>query len=257
MSFLYERLVRLKNSSYDEDYCHAREAIAKWAYDHLLSAGQAPYRVLDVGLGWGDDLKAVRRRCAGMDIEYHGVETQENLAREANEAGIATYSIDIEREPIPIEDEYFDVVISNQVIEHTKELFWIFSEISRVLKKGGIGIVGCPNLASWHNRVALMFGQQPSCMPLLSPHVRGITKPSFKQMIEHCGFFELIAYKGSCFYPFPPSIDKVVSRLLPTLCSNSTFMIRRTPKAGRYIEILDSDVPGLGNTPYFRGQAVS
>jgi ubiquinone/menaquinone biosynthesis C-methylase UbiE len=255
MGFIYERLKQSKNRNSPTDYYHARQTIAGWTRDHIVANPNPsePHRVLDIGLGWGDDLRQIRQSCADLNVAYYGIENQEHLARQARDEGIETFPLDIEREPIPLPDEFFSVVLSNQVIEHTKELFWIFSEVSRVLKKGGIAIIGCPNLGSWHNRVALLFGQQPPCMPLLGPHVRGITLPSFRQLIEHSGYFELVTYKGTCFYPFPPSIDRVVSRVAPTLCANLTMLIRRTAKPGRYLDVLDSGVPGLDNTPYFRG----
>jgi len=45
--------------------------------------------------------------------------------------------VNIENESIPVSEGYFDIVIVNQIVEHMKEIFWIFGEISRVLKKGG------------------------------------------------------------------------------------------------------------------------
>ncbi len=141
----------------------------------------------------------------------------------------------------------------NQVIEHTKELFWIFSEIARVLKKGGLAIIGCPNLGSWHNRVALLFGMQPPCMKLLSSHVRGITKSGFREMIEDGAYFELTRYHGANFYPFGGGVNRTLARLFPTLAATHYFILRRTPKIGSYLQVLDRNVQALVDTPYFRG----
>ena len=121
------------------------------------------------------------------------------------------------------------------------------------MKKGGIAIIGCPNLGSWHNRVALLFGGQPPCMKLLGPHVRGITKPAFRQFIERGGYFTLVNWRGSNLYPFPTALNKALSPLMPGLCASIHFVIRRTDKPGRFIDVLDSGVPGIADTPYFRG----
>lgn len=155
-------------------------------------------------------------------------------------------------------DEFFDVVLANHVIEHTKELFWIFAEISRVLVKGGIAIIGCPNLGSWHNRVALLFGHQPPGMKTLGPHIRGITRRAFKQFIECGGYFTLEAYKGSNFYPLPGgNVNRMFAATFPTLCASHHFLIRRTSKPGTFIQVLDSGIPGINDTPYFRGPSTS
>ena len=53
-------------------------------------------------------------------------------------------------------------MIANQILEHTKEVFWIWHEIARVLAPQGQLILGVPNLASAHNRLLLLLGRQPT-----------------------------------------------------------------------------------------------
>jgi len=48
----------------------------------------------------------------------------------------------------------------NQVLEHIRNLDGLFSECHRVLRPRGDLILATPNLASWHNILALMLGQQ-------------------------------------------------------------------------------------------------
>ena len=38
----------------------------------------------------------------------------------------------IERDDLPLADGQADLIIANQVLEHTKEIFWIFHEVSRL-----------------------------------------------------------------------------------------------------------------------------
>jgi SAM-dependent methyltransferase len=58
-------------------------------------------------------------------------------------------------------DNYFDLITSNQVIEHLSDIDNYFENISRVLKKNGIFIVSSNNLSSWHNIFALSAGFMP------------------------------------------------------------------------------------------------
>jgi hypothetical protein len=97
----------------------------------------------------------------------------------------------------------------NQVLEHTKDIFFIFSEVSRVLKPNGIFLVGVPNLAAWHDRLMLAVGRQPSGMKVLGPHVRGFTPHGLRKFAECDGYFALEGFQGSAFYPFPAGISKV------------------------------------------------
>ncbi len=228
--------------------------IAQQARKQAETVKGRPMRVLDIGLGWGRDMLAVREACKGIELDLYGIEHQPYCVENAREKGIDAFPLDIESEAIPMEDEFFDLITANHVIEHVKELFWIFSEISRTLTKGGIAIIGCPNLGSWHNRLALLMGQQPPGMKTLGPHVRGFTKPAFKEFIECQGFFKLEAYRGGNFYPFPGGkVNSAFSAAFPTLCASQHFLIRRTQKAGTFIEVLKSGVAGITDTPYFRG----
>jgi predicted SAM-dependent methyltransferase len=93
-------------------------------------------------------------------------------------------SLDLEKDPFPFEDESIDVVMSNQVLEHVKEIFWILHQVSRVIRVGGYMIIGVPNLASFHNRLLLLFGMQPTSIQNHSAHVRGYTKHDIMRMLQ-------------------------------------------------------------------------
>ena len=111
--------------------------------------------------------------------------------------------------------------------------------------------MGIPNLASLHNRIILLFGEQPTSIEMLSAHVRGITKPSFTRFITADGYFHLIDVKGSNFYPFPPCISRVLSKLFPTLSTALFLLIQRTNKEGNFTDVLKSR---FFETPYFIGR---
>lgn len=252
---LTQTMIRIKNRTHHLHF--AGEQIVGWCRDYIQRTASSPVRILDIGLGSARDLLAIREACPGAELDLHGIECQEIHIQHARRCGIATYSLNIEKDPLPVEDGYFDIILSNHVIEHTKEIYWIFAEISRALKPNGMAVIGCPNLGSWHNRVALLFGKEPPCMKLLGPHVRGITKSGFRSMIEQGGFFKMVGYNGSNFYPLPPGPNKFFAAMLPTLCASHHFVLRRTDKSGTFIEVLDLPIPGIGDTPYHRGASAT
>lgn len=51
---------------------------------------------------------------------------------------------------LPFKDNYFDYVLCNQTLEHTKDIFWAISEIRRVLKKDGLWFISIPFLYPEH-----------------------------------------------------------------------------------------------------------
>ncbi len=214
-----------------------RDIVLSEALDFIKENKDRELNILDVGMGDGEDLLNIKKHSNGINLHLYGADIRPIVLEEGALKGISVFtSIDIETMAIPVKDEFFDLVIMNQIIEHTKEIFWIFSEISRIIKEGGILIVGTPNLAAFHNRVLLLFGKQPSSIQLMSAHVRGFVEPEFKKFIGCGEYFKVKKIKGSNFYPFPPFLSKKLSKLFPTFSVCLFFIIERTTKKGVFLD---------------------
>jgi ubiquinone/menaquinone biosynthesis C-methylase UbiE len=217
---------------------YGRRIIIDWLSQILGPDYKSPFSILDIGMGPGDDLKNMRTSFPSKAFSLFGIDCLDHNVELAFKESIKAYKLNIESHPFPLGDASVDLVIANQVVEHTKEIFWIFSEISRVLKPNGYLIVGVPNLASLHNRLLLLFGQQPTCIEILGPHVRGITKPSFMRFIESGEYFSFVSWKGSNMYPFPKCLSGILCRIFPGFSASIFFLIRRTQKSGNFREVL-------------------
>jgi hypothetical protein len=118
--------------------------------------------------------------------------------------------------------------MANQILEHTKELFWILDQASRVLKVGGHLLIGVPNLASLHNRILLALGRQPSPIKNNSAHVRGFTKGDIIDLLNSFPQgYRLESFGGSNFYPFPSLIARPLARLLPSMAWGIFFSFKK------------------------------
>jgi SAM-dependent methyltransferase len=255
--------VNLKKGT--EHLNYGRHIIEAWGTEHFnashkpVQSGSEPddFRILDIGCGHGTDLLNIRNSILSLPglseeprLKLYGIENYPPYISECALAGIKIYSIDIEHDSIPADDTPFDLIISNQVLEHTKEIFWIMSEAADSLKSGGKFIIGVPNLASLHNRLLLLFGIQPTSIQTYSAHVRGFTYKDFKFFAEKGDFFRLKRIAGSNFYPFPEWISRPLSFLLPTFSWAIFFELERTEKHGSFLECLHGD-HNLLETPYY------
>jgi SAM-dependent methyltransferase len=148
--------------------------------------------ILDNGCGLGTYLAAFGRvaenRRFGLEIE---------LARARLALPTATGVAAGAGEALPFADATFDVVLSNEVIEHVQDDRRALAEMARVVRPGGRILVFCPNRwypveqhgVFWRGRYR--FGNIPLVnylpTPLrdrLAPHVRAYTRRGLLRLLD-------------------------------------------------------------------------
>ena len=147
--------------------------------DHLREfvASLAPAeRALDLGVG--DGRLAVGMRAAqlvGADV------SQVALDRAKERLPDASLVLVQPDEPLPFEDNEFDLVTCIETIEHVRDVQLTFSEIRRVLRPGGRLALTTP--AASRFRVLWRGLEHP-----FSPHVRAFSRNSLRTVLETMGF---------------------------------------------------------------------
>ena len=189
--------------------------------------------VLDLGAGSGRDLGFARE--AFPDAALHAVECRAQHIAGFAAKGIAAHSLNIEADALPFADASVDLIIANQILEHTKELFWIFHEMTRVLKVGGHLAIGVPNVASLHNRIGLLFGKHPTQAKACSAHVRCFSKNDFLLFLQEAfpSGYALESFDGSQFYPFPRVLARPLAKALPSMAFSIFFLLRKAKEYDR------------------------
>lgn len=200
--------------------------------------------ILDVGCGGGEFTTLYNKRICSKNIT--GVDGVREKLELVKKKGIKkTKCFNFEKK-WPLKSRAYDVVISNQVIEHINNLDLFISEIYRVLKSGGYAVISTENLSSWHNIGALILGYQDFSHHLIKkthvgnplslhknqktgswtneqtkaiddsdfPHVKITTFRSLRQIFEAYNF-QYLSGRGSGYYPLPGIAAKYVSRIDP------------------------------------------
>ena len=132
-------------ADYDDRAFHSRIPMQRFwqreRYKIILSFVGYPQSILDVGCGTSKILGALPQ-AIGLDINFKKLRYDLSLGNPLVNADIRN---------ICFKDTSFDEVICSEVIEHLKEGDCIFQELKRVLKIGGILILGTPDYSrfSW------------------------------------------------------------------------------------------------------------
>jgi SAM-dependent methyltransferase len=131
-----------------------------WAWDeyrilksYKLLENCKPGKILDIGCMGGKSLTNLKQK--GWDC--YGIELSD-AAEIALARGINCLKHDVSK-GIPFNDEFFDVVWAEEVIEHLMDTDSFLAEANRVLKRNGVLIISTPNIASLINRLRLLFGR--------------------------------------------------------------------------------------------------
>lgn len=103
-----------------------------------------PLQLLDIGAGHGRTLMYLEARGLDPGIAFHGLDTDPGrLARLYRPERWAYQIHDVER-GLPYADASMDIVVCEQVLEHLAHPAQVLDEIRRVLRPGGIAILGVP-----------------------------------------------------------------------------------------------------------------
>lgn len=102
-----------------------------------------PGRILDIGCAIGTALIVARERGwegTGIELSYSSVEI-------AKRRGIKIISTPIE--DAPLDDEYFDLITMNHVLEHIVVVEPFFQKIIRIMRPKGLLYISVPNVKAW------------------------------------------------------------------------------------------------------------
>jgi len=208
-------------------------------------------QILDIGAGQGRDLSLAQQIFpkAALFAAENSLPYIEVLKPKVD----TIFSVNIEKDNFPLKNTSIDIIIANQVLEHTKEIFWIMHEISRCLRVGGYFIMGVPNVASLHNRLLLMLGIHPTQHKLYSAHVRPFSKRDTLKFMQYCfpKGYTLEKFAGGQFYPFPPKLARLCCQLIPSMAFSIFFLFKKVkPYISEFI-----DYPGKCSleTPFYTG----
>lgn len=190
---------------------------------------------LDLGCGDGSLTMEIAKLVEAKEIYCADIDVK--ALEKALLRGIKTFMIDLSKDTLPIFNNSVDFITALEVIEHLINPDNMLREAYRVLKSKGYLLISTPNLASWANRTALLFGYQPyNCevsteilagvlwrgRTLSKPagHIRPFTLKALKELLIYHGF-KIVSIKGA------PGVEPKELRYIDSLLSLIPSLARR------------------------------
>jgi SAM-dependent methyltransferase len=186
--------------------------------DKILEIGSVPFIMIKRLKDKGYDI-------SGVDIKYP--------CQELN-----VVKCDVEKEPLPFEDNTFDVVLFIDVFEHLSiNPFFALESAKRVLKEGGSLIVSTPNLLRLLNLYYLIFKgrNEIDISRVLSverkatgfmDHFREYTMKEMKHIFQELRM-EISINKYICYGEGKNVVGLILTSILPSLKSGLFFVCRK------------------------------
>jgi 2-polyprenyl-3-methyl-5-hydroxy-6-metoxy-1,4-benzoquinol methylase len=147
----------------------------------LLQRVTAGDRVLD--LGCGDGAFAAELVRAGCPVTMADV-ADEALRRARARAPEAEAVKLAEGEPLPFDEDAFDVVWAGEVLEHVADVVGLLAEVRRVLRWGGRLLATTP----WHGRIVIASDAH---FDPRSDHLRFFSVRTLRAVLADAGFRDI------------------------------------------------------------------
>ncbi len=206
--------------------------------------------IVDIGSGNGYLMKYIRDN-NDKNIKFEFIGIDKYVTKKSFDFQLINEDVE---EKISLPDQFADIIIGAEIIEHISNTDGFIEEVYRILKKDGNAIITTPNLSSYFNRFLLLFGYQPYHSEVsnresgfglglvykvlgrsrhgnkTAGHLRMFTLRALRDFIEFYGF-KIVKYYPVYFSSFRKdnnrkiviktffALDKMISSLFPSLAT--------------------------------------
>lgn len=154
-----------------------------------IAVKDEPNKVLDIACGNGVLGKYMMKE---YQAEMYGVDLSQVALDACNEIGYKTAIADLDKDPLPFDDQKFDIVTLSAVVEHIIGADDVLKSAFERLKPGGHIAVLTPNITWIINRILFFFGKwEHRLMGGMCGHVNYMNKKQLTKSLTNAGFVDL------------------------------------------------------------------
>lgn len=183
---------------------HLEEAINRYQYKinlfQKIANSTQGKDLLEVGCGLGLEMAKLAElgfNVTGIDISPRAIELCNLYLNKKNLNGLAEIQ---NAEKMNFRDEYFDIVYSSGVLQHTPNIHRSISEIYRVLKPGGKVFIILYHKYSWFNLLQKVSGKNIEFEDKDAPIINSYSKNEVKTLFKN---YQNIIVETEYYHPLP------------------------------------------------------
>lgn len=173
--FFQNLLTRKANSL---GYKHRHELFLPRVLSLFKIETNVKLKILEIGIGNGWTM-----RYNSTNIEKYGIDKGSTFQNELESRNIKFNALDVEKDEFPYDNNFFDIIMLNHVIEHIVNPDNLLSEMHRILTMSGKLYIRCPNISKCKFRFYDDY-----------THVRPYTDKSLSNCLSAYGFQNLFCF---------------------------------------------------------------
>ena len=227
-----DRIYRLRLARY--------QAMAETIADYISRKEEKnKLDLLDIGVGSGRSMRYIEGIGAADRIRFSGVD----LKLRRLDSVYSPHKWDLKQcdveQGLPFKPASFDIVVSEQLLEHLNKPEVVISEAARVLRPGGLFILGVPVFPPGISCIRRLIGGIRKLLNVKDKHIQAFSCAAVKHLVRACGCFEIVDIRG--FRMFSGGIlrrledmrwwyrlNRLAGKLVPGICTEVQIVARKT-----------------------------
>lgn len=208
------------------------EDVAGYVERHYAETGR-PADVLDVGVCDGVSRRYIEVHPADKHIRYHGADIFPHGRQHVYKHRRWTlYDCDLEDGLVGLPSDRFDIVVCEQVLEHLNRTDLALADLVRVLKPGGLLVLGVPIFphgVHWIRRHVIPIMDRLFRIKKVRSHIQAFSKRSFLQLLNAAGDVSISQSRGFRivsggvlrpleYHRWWWRLNRTIGALVPSLC---------------------------------------
>src|SRR3989338_8208778 len=134
-----------------------------------------------------------------------------------------------DKTPLPCEDNFFDLIVAGEIIEHIFDTDYFLLEIARILKAKGKLVISTPNIASLGRRLLLLWGRNPLTETSITPpnagHIRYFTLKTMAVLLQKYNFKIIQKFPDIINFSNRKNLNsKTLAKIFPGLCQSIIYL---------------------------------